>query len=433
MRSFITAFVPLLNGDEKVRARPASFPSCRAGNIGAVTVGATARSAMRHVADAERRARLATRHALAPPARLGTPLDVATAMTALHATVPSTVYLSCRARTDAFEIADVDRALEDERVLVRQLAMRRTLFAFPRELIGAVLGSASARVEKTQRTRMTKDLVEAGVSDDGEAWLAKAREEVLAALGRHPDGLSATELRREVPGIAIKVAPTKGEPWSASRVLVWLGAAGAIVRGSNLGDWESSRPRWTLPRHWLGERIEPLDAAAGYRELVRRWLAGFGPGTEEDLVWWLGATKAAVRTALAELDAVAVSLDGGLEGWLLPDDLEEAPDPGPWVALLPVLDPTVMGWRDRRFYLGDHGAALFDTAGNAGTTAWADGRIVGCWTQDDAGTVQLELLDPVPAASRRALAEEASRLTEWLAGDRIALTIRSPAMRSLSP
>jgi hypothetical protein len=383
---------------------------------------------MRHVSDAERRARLATRHALAPDARLGSVLEVAEAMTALHATVPSTVYLSCRARTDTRGIADVDRALEEDRVVVRQLAMRRTLFAFPRELLGAVWGSASARVEKAQRTRMAKDLVEAGVASDGEEWLRGARDLVIAALDRHPEGLSALELRKEVPEIAIKVEPTKGEPWSAARVLTWLGAAGEIVRGPNLGGWEFSRPRWTLPRHWLGERTRPWDADAGYRELVRRWLAGFGPGTEADLVWWLGATKAAVRAALAEVDAVRVSLDGGLEGWLLPDDLEEVPDPGPWVALLPVLDPTVMGWRDRRFYLGEGGAELFDSAGNAGTTVWVDGRIVGCWTQDEDGTVRLGPLDQVSAESRRALTAEAERLTEWLEGKRLNLPIRSPAM-----
>ena len=62
----------------------------------------------------------------------------------------------------------------------------------------------------------------------------------------------------------------------------------------------------------------------------------------------------------------------------------------PWAALLPVLDPTVMGWKERDFYLGPHGPLLFDTNGNAGTTAWWDGRIVGCWAQDPDGVVRAE-------------------------------------------
>ena len=184
-------------------------------------------------------------------------------------------------------------------------------------------------------------------------------------------------------------------------VLTHLGATADIVRGTNGGRWYSCRPRWTLMRHWLDGVPESWDAATGYRELVRRWLHTFGPGTEDDIVWWLGATKTVVRAALAELDAVAVSLDDGGTGWLLPDDLDEVPDPGSWVALLPVLDPTVMGWQGRDFYLGPHRDQLFDTRGNAGTTAWVDGRVVGCWVQDAAGVVA----GAAPrAASRPALA-----------------------------
>jgi winged helix DNA-binding protein len=162
---------------------------------------------------------------------------------------------------------------------------------------------------------------------------------------------------------------------------------------------------------------------------VRRWLFSFGPGTEDDLVWWLGATKTVVRKALFDLGAVAVSLDGGRTGFLLPDDLEVGPDPGPWVALLPVLDPTVMGWQGRDFYLGPHRDRLFDNRGNAGTTAWVDGRAVGCWVQDEAGAVRVRLLERVPARARRALDAEAARLTEWLGGLRIGSVYSSPAMK----
>ena len=163
---------------------------------------------------------------------------------------------------------------------------------------------------------------------------------------------------------------------------------------------------------------------------MSRWLQTFGPGTETDLVWWLGATKGIVRAALAELSAVQVSLDGGETGWLLPDDVD--PPPGgddPWVALLPVLDATVMGWKQRDFYLGPHAADLFDRNGNAGTTAWVDGRVVGCWTQGPTGDVRVHLLEDVADHQRRALQAEAARLTEWLDGQRIGTVYPSPAMK----
>lgn len=388
---------------------------------------------MLRVSDEERRRRLAVRHALAPGHRVASPEAVAGAMTVLHATEPATVYLSCQARCAAVTIADVDRALHEDRSLVKQLAMRRTVFVFPRDLLGATWPSASARVARTERTQMVKDVIAAGVARDGEAWLDRARADVLAVLADAPGGLTAAEVRRAAPSIDVKVAVRPGVAWAAPRVLTQLGATADVVRGVNTGPWRTSRPRWTLMSHWLANVPAVRKEADGWRELVRRWLRTFGPGTEDDIVWWLGATKGIVRAALAELDAVAVSLDSGATGWLHGDDLEETHDPGPWVALLPVLDPTVMGWKERGFYLGPHRERLFDRAGNAGTTAWADGRIVGCWVQDDDGIVAVRLLERVPASTRAALDQEARRLTAWLHGERVTSPIRPPAMRADPP
>ncbi|MCP3011938.1 winged helix DNA-binding domain-containing protein [Nocardiopsis dassonvillei] len=385
---------------------------------------------MHHVSDDERRARIGVRHALAAGFHADSPEAATRAVAALHATEPATVYLSCRARVPSLTVADLDRALYEDRRLVKQLAMRRTLFVFPRELLPAVWPSASARVAAAERARMRKDLVREGITDDGDAWLDRAGAEVLALLADEPGGLVAADVRRAVPRIDVRVAGSAGEAWSAPRVLTLLGASADIVRGANTGRFAVSQPRWTLTGHWLDGVPARWSAAEGYRELVRLWLHSFGPGTEEDIVWWLGSTKTAVRTALAELGAVMVSLDGGATGWLLPDDLGQAADPGPWVALLPVLDPTVMGWRGRDFYLGPHRQQLFDNRGNAGTTAWADGRVVGTWVQDGSGAVRVHLLEPVSTATRRALGEEAARLTEWLDGVRIGTGYVSPAMRA---
>lgn len=330
----------------------------------------------------------------------------------------------------ALEVADVDRALYADRTLVKQLAMRRTVFVFPRDLLPAVWPSASARVARTERLAMSQDAVKAGLNHDGNAWLDRARAEVLSVLTDEPQGLSAQDVRLAVPMIDVKVAVSPGSPWSGPRVLTHLGLTADIVRGHNSGHWRTSRPRWTLMRHWLAEVPEPWDAADGYRELVRRWLYTFGPGTEDDLAWWLGSTKAVVRAALAELDAVAVSLDHSDTGWLLPDDLDEQPAPKTWAALLPVLDPTVMGWKHRDFYLGPHRDQLFDRNGNAGTTAWVNGRIVGFWVQDEAGVVRVRLLEPLSARDQRALNAEAARLTSWLDGLRLATVIPSPAMKA---
>ena len=90
-----------------------------------------------------------------------------------------------------------------------------------------------------------------------------------------------------------------------------------------------------------------------------------------------------------------------------------------------------MGWKERDFYLApDHTPYLFDSNGNGGTTAWWNGRIVGCWVQDEDAAVQVVLREDVGADARRALDAEAARLTEWLDGVRISSVYSSLQMKS---
>ena len=213
-------------------------------------------------------------------------------------------------------------------------------------------------------------------------------------------------------------------------MLTWLGARADIVRGVNGGHWRISRPRWTPMTRWLDEEPRPWAEAEGYAELVRRWLTRFGPGTETDLAWWLGGTRTAVRRALADLGAVEVGLDGGGTGWVLADDLDPEPEVEPTAALLPVLDPTTMGWKERGFYLDPrHAPYLFDTAGNGGTTAWWEGRIVGAWVQDEGGRVVVLPHEDTGADARAALAAEAERLTAWLGGEVVGSVYKSRLMK----
>jgi hypothetical protein len=386
---------------------------------------------MREVTDGQRRARLAGRHAIAQ--RAASVERAVAQMTCLHATEPASVYLSAFARTEASQ-ADIDRALYEERTVVKQLAMRRTLFVFPRDLLPAVWGSASTRVASQLHTRLAKEVESNGLAPDGEHWVTAMADAVLGSL-RTEGPATTAELRVRIPdlGQRLEMAPGKAYGGSfpiAPRLLGTLAASGRILRGANEGGWHVSRPRWTLTEDWLGEPARPADAATGYAALVESWLHTFGPGTEADLVWWLGATKSAVRRALGELGAVEVALTDGV-GYLLPDDVDDVPEPEPWAALLPVLDPTVMGWKQRGFYLADEDVPhLFDTNGNAGSTAWWDGRVVGCWVQDPAGAVSVVLRHDVGSDGAHALEAEASRLTTWLDGHRVGTVYPSALMKS---
>lgn len=388
---------------------------------------------VKHISDEQRRQRMAVRHGLHPDHRFADPASATRGMTVLHATEAATVHLSLRARVRDLSIGDVETALYDTRELVKQLAMRRTLFVFPRAALPAAWGSASARVAASEFRRLAADVAKAGVSVSGSDWVEAAAAAVVHHL-RDGDELDAATLRREVPELDTRIVYGSGR-WAqvapvGPRVLTLLGARGQLVRGRNGGGWRVSRPRWTAMASWLGELVDPVDEAAGYADLVRSWLWTFGPGTETDLAWWLGATKTAVRTALAGVQAVPVALDSGDVGWVLPGDDVDVRDEGPWAALLPTLDPTTMGWKQRGFYLDDADVRyLFDSAGNAGTTAWWRGRVVGCWVQDAAGVVRVLPRRNPGRLALAALRDEAERLTEWLDSDVVSSIYSSPQMR----
>jgi hypothetical protein len=362
-------------------------------------------------------------------------VSATTALTALHATEPSTPHLSLGARIDGLTVEDVEAALYDQRSLVKPMAMRRTLFVVTRALLPSVVGSAGARVAGTERRRLAKEAGAVG-EELGPQWVEIVSGEIVHALT--DTELSARQLREVLPHVGGTFTAAPGTKWSAevpmmSRFLTILGATGDVVRAHNAGHWRISRPLWSAMTTWLGQRLVPSEGAVGYADVVRHWLSTFGPGTEDDLVWWLGATKAVVRAALRDVEAVAVQLEHGATGWVLPDDtddLESSPSKDPWVALLPTLDPTTMGWRDRAFYLDPaHTPYLFDRAGNGGTTVWVDGRIVGCWVQDEHERVQLVLLESIPRRAQRMLDAEIARLDDFLRGEHITNVFASPQMR----
>lgn len=392
--------------------------------------------AVRLVTDQERRTRIGVRQALAGSSRVRTPEDAARSVVCLHATDPPSVHLSCWARSDTLSIDDVERALYETRSLVRQQSMRETIFVFPRDLVPAVWGSAAARVAAVSRKRLIRDLErwDTVPEGDGTAWLQGAANAVLAHLA---DGVprSSKQLREEVPEAGGFIVPFPDKTWGgkvaiAPRLLAQLSMDGVVARAGNAGAWYTSRPLWTTTESWWGGDVpHALESRQGYAELVNRWLWSYGPGTVEDITWWLGSTKATVGTALQDLGARKVTLENGSIGWLRHDDLDPVDDPEPWVALLPLLDPTIMGWKERDFFLGPHGPQLFDSAGNAGTTAWVDGRVVGVWVQDADGVVQLRLLEEITAPARDALHAEARRLTESLDGQRVFTVYPSPAMQ----
>jgi hypothetical protein len=389
---------------------------------------------VRRITTAERRARLARRHHLVPSARTDDVVAIATDLVGLHATDPATVFLSAAARMRRPSVAAVEAALYDDRALVRTLCMRRTMFVLPVELVPVVQAGCTDALVAGERRR-TVQLLEQDGAKDGLRTLRALERSTLAAIEERGEATGA-ELSRTVPGLSRQLAVGQGKKWEgtiglSTRVLFLLATEQRIVRGRPKGTWTSSQYRWSPMSSWLPEDLETVTADDARVELARRWLRAFGPSTVGDLKWWTGLTVGQVRKALSALPVEEVDLDGA-PGIVLADDVAPTPKAKPWVALLPSLDPTTMGWQQRAWYLGDHAAALFDRSGNAGPTVWCDGRVAGGWAQRPTGEVAFRLLEDIGASAEAAVEAAAARLTEWLGDVRLKPRFPTPLQRELA-
>ena len=371
----------------------------------------------------ERRARLGLRHRLAAGTQVASVAEAASALVVIHASDSPSVFLQARARMSTSSPADIERELYEERSVLRMLAMRRTLFLVPVEDVPIVHAAASRAVAETERRRTIAMLTEAGVGPDPAGLLHELEVAGLAAVRERGEATTA-ELRAIDRRLGQKLTLSRGKSYEATisvgqKVFFHLALDGRIGRGRPLGTWIASQFRWSPIERWLPDGIAEMSVDVARAELVRKWLRVFGPGTRDDIQWWTGWSLGATRKALAAIETVEVDLDGGGVGFVLAEDLEPSEAPEPWVALLPALDATTMGWTDRDWYLGGYRAALFDNAGNAGPTIWVDGRIVGGWAQLADGEIATYLLEDVGAETRSTIEDEAARLAEWIAPTKI--------------
>jgi hypothetical protein len=366
----------------------------------------------------ERRARIGLRHRLAAGTQVPSLAEATASVVVLHASDSPSVFLQGRARMTTSSPAAIERELYEDRTVLRLLAMRRTLFLVPIADVPMVHAAASRAVADTERKRTIGMLTQAGVGPDPAGLLEELEAAGLAAVRERGEATTA-ELTALDPRLGQKITLARGKTYEATisvsqKVFFHLALDGKIGRGRPRGTWIGSQFRWSPIERWLPDGIPKMAVDHARAELVERWLRAFGPGTREDIRWWTGWTVSATKQALAAADAVEVDLDDGATGYLMPDDLEASEPPEPWIALLPALDATTMGWKTRDWYLGPHGPTLFDRNGNAGPTIWADGRIVGGWAQRSNGEIALRLLDDVGVETSRAIDREAARLADWI-------------------
>src|SRR5215472_1796679 len=203
-------------------------------------------SGNRPVSVAERRARLAARHHLAP----GTSpvADAVADIIGLHGTDPASVYLSAWARTGA-DRAAIERALYDEGTLVRMLGMRRTVFVVPTGLVPVIQAACTDQIAEKMRRDLARRIEESVIAADGANWLKEVGEDTVQALaGRGAGGLPASSPgppRRTRPG---RRPPPPGPSWPAAGC-----TRSAPPRAPTCNGGPAGRPRRS-GRRWISWR-----------------------------------------------------------------------------------------------------------------------------------------------------------------------------------
>ena len=244
-------------------------------------------------------------------------------------------------------------ALYEERTLVRHHAMRRTLWVFGHDTARAAHHAATLDLLRVQRRLLLGMLEAGGIAEPGAAGSAAAGAEIVELLAE-TGPLTAREIGARLPALAVPVPVGSGKfattQAAHSRVLLVLGLRGPGGAGP-------------ADRH-LDQRPVPLG---GQRVLVPRRVrrrADAGPARRRGRAGPPLVARRSVR-------APAPTCSGGPAGrwpprsgrwptsarsrssWpraratCCPTISTRSPSPEPSTALLPGLDPSTMGWKQR--------------------------------------------------------------------------------------
>jgi uncharacterized protein YcaQ len=256
-------------------------------------------------------------------------------------------------------------------------------------------------------------LLAAAVRQGNRAWWRRVQRrqvegldmEAVAALLR--ERLAAGPRRRAE---LISLLDTAGFPQAAwSGAGLWLD----LVRVPPSGTWRQRRADlYGLADDWVG----PSNAteAEGLEHLVRRYLAGFGPASPQDVASWAGLPVTTVRPVLERLEPRRFRDEQGRElldlpGAPLPDPQTPAP-----VRLLPTWDATLLVHARRTQLLPERYRGLVFSSKNPHSvpTFLVDGSVAGSWRYEQ-GRVRLEPFDRLPQQARGELDDEAERLAAF--------------------
>ena len=312
------------------------------------------------------------------------PTAVLERLVGMQAQWPSAPYIGIWTRTTSFRRAALERELRRGTV-VKATVMRQTLHLLTRRdyaVLRAALSETNFpdRSERAERIApMVRELADAG---------PVSTADVLPHVEREL-GLTGIEARR-----ALRHARVRAHVLHHHETALW----GARPGGRYVAIEEP-------------EEHEPTEARA---EILRRYLAAFGPSSRRDIGAWSMMHVPEISRALERLELRRFRDESGRE--LL--DVPRAPLPDPEtpapVRFLPKWDNVLLAWADRtRVLPEEYRKRVIKMNGDVAQTFLVDGFVAGTW-RVETGRVVAEPYAPLSRAVRRELAEEAGRLEVFL-------------------
>jgi hypothetical protein len=314
------------------------------------------------------------------------PSAVIERLVGMQAQWPPAPYVGIWTRTTSFRREALERELASAAV-VKATVMRQTLHLVTRRDY-ALLRAALSETNFPDQNALSKRL-----EPSVRAFAAKGpvtTAEALAFLERR-HGLTGFPARRA---------------WRGARVRAH------ILHHHESALWDPRRQTRFVALE-EPEAHDPLEARA---EILRRYLAAFGPSSRRDIAAWSMMHVPEITRALEKLEPLVRFRDEQGRELL---DVPRAPLPGAEtpapVRFLPKWDNVLLAWADRTRVLPEqHRKTVISVNGDVAQTFLVDGFVAGIWRVED-GHVAAEPFSAVPRSVRRELEDEAGRLEAFLA------------------
>ncbi len=300
------------------------------------------------------------------------------------------VRLALRARTRGLTVADLERALSDERTLLIAWLGRGTLHLIRSEDYPWLHALTTPQLFTGNERRLAQTGATPAAAERG----VRTIERSLAADGP----LTRSQLGERIAAAGV---PTAGQ--ALVHLLMLATLRGIAVRGPMVGRQHA----YVLVRDWLGPQ-PTVDRDRALGELGRRYLAGHAPADERDLAKWAGLPLRAARAALA---AIASELHEREDGLLELRRVERGAATAP-PRLLGAFDPVLLGWTSRALITGEHDPVIV-SGGMFRPFALVEGRAAASW-RITGHEVELEPFGELSATDVAALQADGKDVVRYL-------------------